>query len=141
MPFKTTTLKLTTTKPVEIFNLTAQARQFAEHSGIKNGLLMVSTSHTTMAIKVNEHCENLLQDIPTFFEKLVPPQDRYLHNIHSTDGRPNAHSHLLSLLLSSQETLTVVDGKLILGEWQSIFAIELDGSRPERTIRFTLMGE
>ena len=141
MQFHTITFNLSTSKPIEIINLTKQACEFAEKSGLKNGLLTVSTQHTTMAVKINENCENLLQDIESFLGKLAPANQDYLHNLYTKDGRPNAHSHLLSLLLSSQETIPLIDGKLSLGKWQSIFSIELDGPRPERKINFALMGE
>ena len=141
MQFRTITFNLSTSKPIEIIDLTKQAREFAEKSGLKNGLLTISTQHTTMAIKINENCENLLQDIELFLGKLTSSKETYLHDLHAKDGRPNTRSHLLSLLLSSQETVPLIDGKLSLGRWQSIFSIELDGPRPERKITFVLMGE
>ncbi len=141
MKFRTITFNLATSKPIEIVDLTNQAKEFTENSGLKNGIVIVSTQHTTMAVKINENCENLLQDIEAYFGKIAPANDPYLHNIYTKDGRPNAHSHLLSLLLSSHELLPFSDGKLTLGQWQSIFAIELDGPRPERKISFTLIGE
>ena len=53
----------------------------------------------------------------------------------------NARSHLKSFLLSSSETLPVKNGKLDLGTWQSVFFIELDGPRTNRTITLTMVGE
>lgn len=51
----------------------------------------------------------------------------------------NAHSHLLSMLLGSTETIPVVDGKMIIGQWQSILLVDLDGPR-DRTVGIHLMG-
>ena len=41
----------------------------------------------------------------------------------------NAHSHIGHLFMGTSEFLPVVDGKLMLGTWQRIFAIELDCAR------------
>ncbi|HPM41645.1 MAG TPA: YjbQ family protein, partial [bacterium] len=56
-------------------------------------------------------------------------------------GRANARSHLMSLLLSASETVPVADGKLLLGDWQSIFFVELDGPRERRGVCVKIMGE
>ena len=55
------------------------------------------------------------------------------------DERPNGRAHARALLLGPSKTLTVLDGRLQLGRWQSIFLAELDGPR-ERTISLTIMG-
>ena len=52
----------------------------------------------------------------------------------------NAHSHLLSILAGSgSESIPVVDGKMVLGQWQSVLLLDLDGPR-DRTVGIQLMG-
>lgn len=51
----------------------------------------------------------------------------------------NAHSHLLAMLLGSSETVPVADGKLQLGQWQSIMLVDLDGPR-DRKLGVTALG-
>ena len=51
----------------------------------------------------------------------------------------NAHSHLLSMLLGSSESIPVVDGKMTIGQWQSILLVDLDGPR-DRTVGVQLLG-
>ena len=51
----------------------------------------------------------------------------------------NAHSHLLSMLLGSSESIPVVDGKMVIGQWQSILLVDLDGPR-SRSVGLQLMG-
>ena len=53
----------------------------------------------------------------------------------------NARSHLKSFLLSSSECLPIRNNRLDLGTWQSVFFIELDGPRHNRTISLTIIGE
>lgn len=51
----------------------------------------------------------------------------------------NAHSHLLSMLVGSSESIPVVDGAMVIGQWQSILLVDLDGPR-DRTVGIQLMG-
>ena len=51
----------------------------------------------------------------------------------------NAHSHLLSMLLGSSESIPVVNGKMVIGQWQSILLVDLDGPR-DRTVGVQFLG-
>ena len=51
----------------------------------------------------------------------------------------NAHSHLGSMLLGSSEVIPVVDGALVLGQWQSVMMVDLDGPR-DRTVGIQCLG-
>lgn len=51
----------------------------------------------------------------------------------------NAHSHLISMLLGSSESIPVVDGKMVIGQWQSILLVDLDGPR-DRTVGIQFLG-
>lgn len=41
----------------------------------------------------------------------------------------NAHSHLAAILLGSSESIPIVDGSTVLGQWQSALLVDLDGPR------------
>jgi len=163
MTFLRHTIRLQTTKAVEVVDITSQVRDFTKSSGLRDGLIVVASRHTTLGVAINERCEKLQADMVDFLVRLVPPDGEYRHNLVAGDGRPNAHSHLLSLMVPSQVTLVlhrqnlmvrtvphlqlsrerdvVEDGELDLGSWQSIFAIELDGPRKSREIALTAMGQ
>jgi secondary thiamine-phosphate synthase enzyme len=143
MAFSQNKISLTTDQPTQIIDITGDIKDFAanlESRGSVSGLVVVSSLHTTMGVVINEKCEALEQDIYEFFKKLAPPGDGYRHDAIAVDGRPNAHSHLLGLMIPSQVTLVVTQGKLELGTWQSIFAVELDGPRAQREVRMTFVG-
>lgn len=106
-------------------------------SGIRNGFVTVTSQHTTTAIAINEHEARLIEDIKAFLTRLIPPRDRYLHNdIALRDCPPdepeNAHSHLAAMLLGSSEVVTLADGEMVLGQYQSVMLYELDGPRMRR---------
>lgn len=129
-----------TEEPIEFIDLTGRVRDALGKSGIRDGFVAVFTRHTTTAVKINERCDRLQNDMTRLLEKIVPVAD-YRHDDKTVDGRPNARSHLMSLLLSASETIPVADGRLMLGDWQSVFFIELDGPRQERSVTVRVIGE
>ena len=109
-------------------------------SGLHNGLLTLVSRHTTACLNINEQEGQLQRDMVTFLKRLAPRDGDYRHNVAPVDDRDNAHAHLLGLLMSATVSLPVVDGLLALGEWQSIFFVELDGPRPVRRVTLHLLG-
>ena len=96
-----------------------------KESGITDGICVISTRHTTCSIIINENERGLRTDILDMLENIVPENKSYAHN--QIDN--NAHSHLRAMLLGMSEIVPVEDGHLVLGTWQSIFFVELDGPR------------
>lgn len=134
-------IHLASKEPIELQDITDQVKSIVAASGLKNGLVTILSQHTTAYIDVNEKEEMLLKDMVTFLKRLVPRDGDYLHNLKPIDGRDNAHSHLIGMFMNASATLPLADGKLLLGEWQSIFFIELDGPREKRTVTIQLIGE
>ena len=81
--------------------------------------------------------KGLLNDFEKVLKSIVKENDNYKHDFIDN----NASSHLRAFLLGSSETIPIVDGRLNLGTWQSVFFIELDGPRRGRTIDLTFIGE
>jgi secondary thiamine-phosphate synthase enzyme len=130
---------------IALHDLMADLREAVAASGIRNGFVTVTSQHTTTAITINEHEVRLLEDVKAFLARLIPPGDGYLHNdIHLRDCPPdepeNAHSHLAAMLLGSSEVIALADGTLVLGQYQSVMLVELDGPR-RRRVSVQVMGE
>ncbi|KAL7434592.1 hypothetical protein ACHAXH_009216 [Discostella pseudostelligera] len=51
----------------------------------------------------------------------------------------NAHSHLISMMLGSSECIPVVNGQMVIGQWQSVLMVDLDGPRM-RSVGVQVMG-
>lgn len=141
MPYHLDTIRCQTNRPIDIIDITAEVRAALEKSGLRQGTLTVLSRHTTACININEQEPRLVQDMITFLKRLVPRDGDYLHNLEPIDGRDNAHSHLLGLFMNSTESIPFTEGKMLLGEWQSIFLIELDGPRQERQVLVQIQGE
>ncbi len=122
-------MNIRTSERVELVDITEEVKSEVRNSGIVNGICVVSTSHTTTAIILNENETGLRHDILDFLEKLIPPSAGYQHD--RIDN--NADAHLKAIILGPSETIPVTGGELVLGTWQRIFFVELDGPR-QRTV-------
>jgi secondary thiamine-phosphate synthase enzyme len=147
VPMKTLhrTLSIATGDGIAVHDVTPEIKDLLARSGVREGMVTVTSRHTTTAVTINENEARLLQDMRRFLLRLVPAKGPWLHNdIHLRDCPPdepeNAHSHLLAMLLGSSEVIPVVDGALELGRWQSVLLVELDGPR-ERTLSLRIWGE
>lgn len=134
-------LTVDTEQPIAFVDLTDAIAQWVKAMGVYEGLLTVTTPHTTARIACNEREERLQRDMVRFLERLAPADGEYGHNRETVDDRANAHAHLLALLMPASESLPVHDGVLALGDWQALFLVELDGPRPAREVHLQLIGE
>lgn len=137
----TETLRLVTDKRLELYNVTERVADILRRHDIKEGMVLVSSLHTTLALFVNEWQAALLHDVKTMLNKVVNPQDGYRHNDpqYSDCDRHNAHSHLQATLLGHALSFPVAAGKLVLGQFQAIIAAELDGPR-DRDLAIHIVG-
>ena len=132
-------LNVQTERKTQVMNLTERIREACLALGLKDGILLISVRHTTCAVCVNEDEAGLRHDFERLGEALLDPfrgKDGYRHD--RIDD--NAQAHLTSILLGHGVTLPLRDHLPILGTWQSILLLEMDGPRP-RTLDFTAFGE
>lgn len=137
MPIHSESLTLQTKTPRELINITPQVRAAMEKSGLREGVIAVTSLHVNSAVIVNDEEPGLLQDIDEWISRLAPAGEDYKHT-----GRfeSNAGIHLQALLLHHQVIVPFSDGRLELGPWQSVFYVELDGLRPKK-ISLKIIGE
>jgi secondary thiamine-phosphate synthase enzyme len=135
------TFVVRTSQKQELIDITPDVIEATRESGIRNGFVGIFSQHTTAAVLVNEFQSALLSDIGEFLKRIVEDGISYKHNSPewSDCDRENATSHLRSLLFSNSVMLPVVDGQVVLGQFQSVILAELDGPR-ERTIKVQFLG-
>jgi len=116
--------EISTRSRVEFVDITDRIERLISESGVRDGLCLVFTPHTTSAILINENADpSLHKDFDNFLKRLAPHGYDYFHN----DG--NCDSHLKSALIGPSKTLPVENGRLVLGTWQGMFLCEFDGPR------------
>jgi secondary thiamine-phosphate synthase enzyme len=131
----------TTRHRFELIDLTQQVEELVGRTGIREGMALLQSLHTTAAVFVNEWQEALLEDFRTLLEQAVRANAPWRHNDprYSDCDRSNAASHLRALLLGSSALLAVRGGQVVRGKWQSIILAELDGPRT-RSVSLQIFG-
>lgn len=123
---KETTFRVRTTEREQIVFITREVD--AALSGITDGdgICTIVVPHTTCAISVNENAD---PDVPA---DLVRALRALIPNVRFDHGEGNSDAHFLSMLIGSSLTWPYRKGRLILGTWQGVYFVELDGPRERR---------
>jgi secondary thiamine-phosphate synthase enzyme len=148
----------------EFFDVTAELESFVAGTGEQNGIAVAYSAHTSCCVFLQEESEDvtyygtqlLLQDTLNVLAKIAPPtrhEGQYLHPgpIHirnAADLRSelpewglNTDGHILSSILGRSETIPLVDGALVLGEFGRVYFGDLDSVRARtRTVHFQVLG-
>ena len=125
---------LRTTAKRQMIDLTARVAAIVAETQVDEGLCNVYVTHATAAIVVNENDDpNVCVDVLDLLDQLIPA-GVWRHD--KVDG--NAASHIQATILGPSETLPVRGGKLLLGTWQAVMLVELDGPRERRVVVTTL---
>ncbi|MDO9350358.1 MAG: secondary thiamine-phosphate synthase enzyme YjbQ [Deltaproteobacteria bacterium] len=120
----TQTFSVKSSKQTELIDITRPVQEAVQKAGVKEGLCVIFTPHTTAAVTINENADpSVPRDILMELNKIVPFEDRYQH----TEG--NSSAHIKSSLVGCSQTLFIESGRLLLGTWQGIFFCEFDGPR------------
>lgn len=144
-------LELRSKNYLDFIDITDEVVAFSKKSKVKNGQVLVYSKHTTLAICINEKEKGIFNDFRKIMDKLIPKDGYYEHNdltkrtenLVCQSGESdclNGHSHCNHFIMRNSETIPVIDGELIFGPWQRVFAIELDCGR-KREIVLQAMGE
>lgn len=145
-------------------DVTEQIREIVKCSGIRNGIVVVYSHHTTCCV-ITQECafdesvtglETLQQDLVNIMDQMIPVcrhEHLYLHPgpkalafaaEHNEDARGchNTDAHLRSSIIGRSETIVLVDGEADLGEFGRIHFIDFDQTRArKRTVQVMIIGE
>jgi secondary thiamine-phosphate synthase enzyme len=136
------TITVQTGHSQEFIDVTKRVRDVVARSEIRNGMLVVNSLHTTMALFMNEFQSALIHDLGEVLQRLVPRRDGYRHDDprFSDCDRGNGHAHLRATLLGRSVAVAVADGEPALGTYESLIVAELDGPR-NRTLGVQVIGD
>ena len=109
----------------ELVSITYEVRRAVRDAGVDEGLCIISSTHTTAAVTVNEDYDrDVPRDLASACRAFLDALDvRFEH------AEGNSDSHLLTSLFGQSQTLLIRDGELDLGRWQGVFLAEFDGPR------------
>ena len=124
----------------KLYEFTDQAINWIIKNNFKNGILNLNIQHTSASLIVQENADPDVQtDLINYFNKLAP-MDNSLYT-HTTEGKDDMPAHIKSSLTNNQITLSVKNGKLILGTWQGLYLFEHRLANQSRKIMFHFLGD
>jgi secondary thiamine-phosphate synthase enzyme len=114
----------------EVVDITPQVAEIVADSELEEGICNVYVPHATAAIVINENADpNIGNDLLDALTKLIP-EGVWRHDRIDNNGA----AHIKAAILGPGETIPVRDGRLVLGTWQAIMLVDLDGPRKRRVI-------
>jgi secondary thiamine-phosphate synthase enzyme len=117
-----------TKKKIERHDITDQVSKAAAKLEVESGALLVTLPHTTAAVTIGENWDDdVTHDVERALAAWVP-------DVRFDHSEGNSPAHFLSEAIGVSCLVPLEKGKPVLGRWQGIFLIELDGPR-ERTVR------
>ncbi|MDD3628474.1 MAG: secondary thiamine-phosphate synthase enzyme YjbQ [Actinomycetota bacterium] len=146
-------------------DVTEKVKEIVEDSGIKNGICVVYSQHTTCSIILQEcshdlnlfGSEYLQQDLVNIMEKIIPTcrtEGQYMHPgpehiefAEKTVGEEgkyslNTDAHLRSVFFGRSESIILVNGELQLGQFGYIYMVDWDQVRArKRVCQVQIIGE
>lgn len=144
--------------------VTPQVREIISRSGVKEGICVVYSHHTTCSVMIQEcsfdetytGLEYLQQDLVNIFESIIPTcrvEGQYMHpgpkltefSREHGESKPetlNTDGHLRSAFLGRSETVVLADGQADLGAYGHIYFVDFDQTRPRsRCVQVAVIGE
>ena len=124
----------------KLYEFTNQTINWIETNKFKEGILNISIQHTSASLIVQENADPDVQlDLINYFNKLVPMnKEFYIHNAEGIDDMP---AHIKSALTNNQISLSVKNGKILLGMWQGLYLFEHRIQSHERNIVHHFLGK
>jgi secondary thiamine-phosphate synthase enzyme len=131
------------------FDVTDLVNEVVGRSRVEQGQVVATTAHTTCALIVQENEPLLLIDLAERLCRFASAEDSYFHNrfdlrvvnLIGPEERANGHSHCQHALLGASVALPVLDRRVVLGQWQRVLLVELDGPRARQlTVQVTGVG-
>jgi len=73
-------LNVSTGRSFEVGDITEDVYAVVRESNVLEGMVTITSLHTTCALSINENEERLFEDIRNFFLTIASPEESYKHN-------------------------------------------------------------
>jgi secondary thiamine-phosphate synthase enzyme len=118
-------LRMRTRERSQLFEITKMVAEVVKKSGVREGVLVAQSLHTTAALTINENADpDVVRDVVAKVESLIPQQEPFYRH-----AEGNSDSHLKTSLFGPSLSVIISNGELVLGTWQGIYLCEWDGPR------------
>ncbi len=121
-----TTFRVRTSEREQIVIVTREVDAALVSLDATEGIATIVVPHTTCAISVNENAD---PDVPRDLVKAIRAM---IPNVRFEHDEGNSDAHLMSMMIGTSLSWPYRNGKLVLGTWQGVYFVELDGPRERR---------
>ena len=121
-----TNLVVDTSSYTQVVDITDRVSELCDK---KTSMINVFVRHSTCAITTVSMDPGLDQDLLEAVWNMIP-QAEFRHG----RGSEHARSHIISSLLGPSLSLPAKNGELLLGQWQRIVLVELDGPKSRQVV-------
>ena len=123
---------------IDIVDITEELNALVRESGIREGQLSACIIGSTGSLTTIEYEQGVVADLKRAIAEMAPADAVYEHEKAWHDG--NGHSHVQAAILGPSQTFAVRNGRMLLGTWQQVVAINHDVRAKTRTIAVTVVG-
>ena len=123
----------------KLYEFTDQIIEWIKENKFQNGMVNLSIQHTSASLIVQENADPDVQtDLLNYFDNLAPMNNKLY--THTTEGKDDMPAHIKSALTNNQISLSIKNGKLLLGTWQGIYLFEHRLNPQTRTVIHHFLG-
>lgn len=122
----------------DIIDITAELERCVKASGVVEGSLSAFMVGSTGSLTTIEYEPGVVADLKQAVNRMAPPDIPYAHELAWHDG--NGHSHVQAALMGPSIALPIRKGRLRLGTWQQVVAVNHDNKARRRSIEVTIVG-
>ena len=124
----------------KLYEFTNQTIEWIQKNRFKNGMVNLSIQHTSASLIIQENADPDVQtDLINYFDNLAPMNNKLY--THTTEGKDDMPAHIKSALTNNQISLSIKNGKLLIGRWQGIYLFEHRINPQTRTVIHHFLGE
>ncbi len=121
-------IRIRSSERSQMIPITDQLQALVERNGVREGILVAQSLHTTGGLTINENADpDVVHDLLAKLERLAPQEEAFYRH-----AEGNSDSHMKTSLFGPSLMVLVSGGRLVLGTWQGIFFCEFDGPRERR---------
>ena len=129
--------------------LNQQLNQCVRQAGLINGVMHLTCLHTSCSLTINENADpRVLEDLAAWMNAMVPqdgagpcgPDGRRRRYLHDDEGDDDMPAHIRTALTTQTMSLSVDNGRLLLGTWQAVYLWEHRSSPHHRQLACHLIG-
>ena len=122
-------LKVKSSKNKQIIDITSDIQKVITKRNITEGVCMIFVKHTTASITTANLDPGTDLDFLDAIENIIPKlKYRHPHN------PKHAGDHIASSIIGSSVNIPFRNGKMVLGIWQKVVLVELNGPKERQII-------